>query len=241
MTITVTQISGETNYTAPPLRKEEIKAGISEYLNGSEFRLPLYSEQQPLDDPWLSNNLDLIIPPTPPEDESPPPTIPLPAQLEQVSRSESGNKRKWRTGKKAATLPVEHPSPPRHPKPRAKKPLHPTELLIEAIFNPYPSTEDRPSPFSYYVPHMPVPEPMDSSRSGSGMGTSDTTSLSMGQEGDESVESMGMNGGGISATEMGENSNGNLKGRKESGGSRWWKRKQTSRPVTPASSRSTGK
>ncbi|KIJ27947.1 hypothetical protein M422DRAFT_784675 [Sphaerobolus stellatus SS14] len=246
MTLTVTQIAGETEYHAPPLRKEEIKAGISDYLNGSEFHLPLFSDPAPLEDPWLDHHLKNVISILP---ASPPPEhddleLALPEVVLPRSDSRSTKKKKL---KKAGTMPggvdSMHPPPPVPPLPstslpvptpsKRRKPLHPNELLIEAIFNPYASTEERPSPFTYHVPHLPVDLTAQSnsrsahSRSGS-MGTSDTTSQSQSQGMEGSFEEVGA---GAVVDDKSMNGSGTSGG---SGVTRWWRRKHASRPTTPA-------
>ncbi|KAF8523762.1 hypothetical protein BU17DRAFT_63693 [Hysterangium stoloniferum] len=62
------------------------------------------------------------------------------------------------------TPPNKHHPPQSRPKPPPQ--LHPTELLIEAIFNPYPSTSDSLSPFTYYVPHVDSDAHLDPRREG---------------------------------------------------------------------------
>jgi len=153
MTITVTQISGDTNYIAPDLRKEDIKVAIasSDYLNGFEYPIPLYSEQHPLEDPWLFHNLDFIIPPTLPEDELPPLATSLLAErMEHDFRKDSGNKSKLRTNKNAMAYFLNFFSP-----------LHniqspePTNLTNKPSSSSKPSLTHTPAP-KIVNPHSPI-------------------------------------------------------------------------------------
>jgi len=159
------------------------------------------------------------MPPTPPsiEDEVPIPMIVDPLGPESQTK---------RGRKKVKT--AESPRPP--PKPlssRSMKPLSPTELLIEAIFNPYPSMSEESSPFTYYIPHMPPRTLLDS--------TSDTNStqvsMESSQQGNDSAQSGGTSLDG-QGTWSASGSESNIPS-----GTKWWKRSQKSRPVTPASTR----
>ena len=206
MTITMTHLSGESTYYAPPLRKEEIKAGISDFLATSSARsllpalgrhLPtagVHEGEEDYDDPWVVNALGEVMRmgegdeveaepgPDPDPDDIPDSTPDLPGAQRRP-------RKRWRVGGAAkrglglgsgegpsktsdAALAVRPKTPGQdedhvsHTKKHSQSPwqkqlrdlhLHPTEALIEAIFNPYPSASDAVSPFTYRVPSEPTP------------------------------------------------------------------------------------
>jgi hypothetical protein len=231
MTITMMQISGEEIYHAPPLRKEEIKAGISDFLSASNVPLPSLGRYMSVDDPWLSSSLGefvqldedgMLISQVDEPEEVTDPTSGLPG--EQLRP-----KKRWRVvgsgkrGGKTKNLDSAIPMPPKaNDNSPQKEQLHPTEALIETIFNPYPSMSSTASPFTYYVPPAPTPKPPKSgSGTSEGNGTDGTSRGSF----DSSQRA--------SATASDQGHEGGIAGRSGSS-QKWWRRKTGSRPVTPS-------
>lgn len=235
MTITMSQISGEERYRAPPLRKEEIKAGISDFLAASNVPLPSLNRYiLPVDDPWLSRELGqfvkldadgMLIP------QSDAPEA-ITESSPEIHSQQPRRKKRWHVGSRTRTLGTQSQaldpdatvsSTPKIIDPSSQKQqLHPTEALIEAIFNPYPCTSETVSPFTYFVPRAPLPKPeswKQVSVAPEGNGTDGT-----------SRESFDSSLGSASASDRGHeggNTGGTVNGHK------WWKRKTASRPVTP--------
>ncbi|KAF8516047.1 hypothetical protein JB92DRAFT_2912197 [Gautieria morchelliformis] len=228
MTITLTQISGEETYRAPPLRKEEIKAGISDFLSASNVPLPSLGPYMPVDDPWLSSSLGefiqldedgMLISQVDEPEEPADPSSELPEQQQQP-------KKRWRVvgskrGSQSKNLDSANPLPPKTSDASPQKEqLHPTEALIETIFNPYPSMSDTASPFTCVPPAPPPKPPKPDSGTSEGNGTDGTSRGSF----DSSQRA--------SATPSDQGHEGGITG--GSGSSqKWWRRKTGSRPVTP--------
>ena len=147
MTLTVSHISGEARFCAPPLRKEEIKAGIADFLTARHTPLPAPRLFVPAEDPWLADSLRLVQPPDPGPDPDPGDD-----EAPDVPAREGRVKKRWRVGAKRRAKTPEQPRPHTAGGTPRRQALHPTEALIEALFNPYPSTSTAPSPFTYYVP-----------------------------------------------------------------------------------------
>ncbi|KZP16994.1 hypothetical protein FIBSPDRAFT_793627 [Athelia psychrophila] len=114
---------------------------------------------------------------------------------------------------------------------------HTTETLIEAIFNPVPSHEDKPSPFTYFVPYVELaPRQKDAQTVSSGRtGSESVRSLatSSGRSGvapsfeTRSVRSISSQGhGSVHASEFGHREDADAK-------RHWWRKLGSSRPSTP--------
>lgn len=240
MTITMTQISGEQNYRAPPLRKEEIKAGISDFLSASNVPLPSLGHHMPMDDPWLSSSLAEFVHLD--EDGI---MISQVDELEEIGGSTpelpeplARHRKRWRVGTGKHGSPSGRskaldalPPPKVDEASSQKQQLHPTEALIEAIFNPYPSSSGMASPFSYYAP-PPPPSNLDYEQGGLGSGIPEGNGTDGTSRGSFD-SSLRVSANASDQGHEGGNSSGS------GSGHRWWRRKASSRPVTPARTNST--
>lgn len=216
-------MSGEKNYRAPPLRKEEIKANLTDFVNKGKVPTPqVFSCLD--EDPWL----DSILPEIFRVDDEDVEAEELPV-IPQICEPPVKPRKRWR-GNKAQYL--EPPSPP----PTTKAPtrqLNHTEMLIEAIFNPFPTSLDTESPFTYHATYEPVPKLLknDSSNSTSeGLGTDGTSRGSF--DSSQRISVSGSELGHDAGSSTGAASIGG-----QSSGRSWWKRRigQHSRPTTPSS------
>ena len=238
MTITMTQISGEKSYRAPLLRKEEIKAGISDFLSASKVPLPSLSRYMPVDDPWLSSSLGefvkldedgMLIPQVDEPEEITESSFELPDQpLRPRKRWRVGSGKRTGSGGQSKTLDATVTLPPKVSDPLPQKEqLHPTEVLIEAIFNPYPSTSKTASPFTYYVPPGSTPKP-EVQKQGSGISAASVRTGTDGTSRGSFDSSQRASGSASDQGHESSNASGSVSGHK------WWKRKTGSRPITPS-------
>lgn len=224
MTLEVTHISGEKNYRAPPLRKEEIKANLVDFINNG--KVPTPAVFSPFDeDPWLESILPEIFRV---EDEEA--GVEGSPEIPQISLPPVKSKKRWRAGR-VSELKHLDPLPGPAIKPSPTRQLNPTEMLIESIFNPFPTSTDMLSPFTYYATYEPLPKLVknDSSNSTSeGLGTDGTSRHSF-----ESSRQIS-----VSGSELGHDassSTGAVSINGQSNGKPWWRRRigQQSRPTTP--------
>ncbi|CAL1710293.1 unnamed protein product [Somion occarium] len=162
LTLNLTHVGGAKNYKPPPLRKGEIMAEVSGLLSNNDLlrtrlarTLDLYSRDElPTDDlhSELSSNR---------------------AQSEpQLRSTRLFPHRPYTNGDGAVDF----------DRLASLNGLHTTETLIEAIFNPVPTTSETPSPFTYYAPNeVEVDDPAESdsiSKRSSSMRSDATTSTS---------------------------------------------------------------
>ncbi|OCH85898.1 hypothetical protein OBBRIDRAFT_784128 [Obba rivulosa] len=125
LTIELEHVGGEKNYRAPPLRKGEILASVSGLLANNELlRMPLTRE---LD---RYTNGDLC-----PADED--------DETDEFDSATARTRCNPYTDKKGQLIPERLAN---------SHGLHATENLIEALFNPLPSTSPVQTPFTYFVP-----------------------------------------------------------------------------------------
>ncbi|KAL5497879.1 hypothetical protein ACEPAH_2810 [Sanghuangporus vaninii] len=155
LTLELTHAGGESNYKAPPLQKGEVMAGVSALLaksavGGAPRARPAY--ERTVSRP------------------------PVKTHRRGTDRRDvlgiglalgRGGRGGWNTptvptmlGPSELELELEMGG-------AAVGALKTTENIIEAIFNPVPSSSSAPSPFTYYVPPNPRPRPLTPSGSGS--------------------------------------------------------------------------
>ncbi|GJJ14743.1 hypothetical protein Clacol_009010 [Clathrus columnatus] len=199
LTLTVVQISGEKNYRAPPLRKQEIKANLMDFVNNGK-------------------------PPSP---------------HVLILRRRSVPKKRWRNGRAPDFTPADPTTTatttttdPLFLKPKVPRQPNSTEMLVEAIFNPFPTSSHTPSPFTYHATYDPLPKLVknDSSNSTSeGLGTDGTSRGSFDSSQHISVSGSDLGHDGASSTGAASVSG-------HSSGKPWWRRRigQHSRPTTPS-------
>ena len=165
LTIELKQISGETNYKSPPLPKGEIMAGISSLLDHSSYRNVTIERSSYL---RTSSNVSTMNALGPDSPVSPgvgvtsastlgfstglsTPTTPGRTRSSSVLALSLG------VGSRSGSFTrVQSPTPGLDPSLRTT-----TDNLIEAIFNPVPTSSKSASPFTYYVaPPPPSPTPV---------------------------------------------------------------------------------
>ncbi|KZV95986.1 hypothetical protein EXIGLDRAFT_747852 [Exidia glandulosa HHB12029] len=145
VTLQVEYLSGEKQYRPPPLRKSEILAGISGLLS------TMLSEFEELQSPTGASAIfsgEGIIPYA--EDWTFHPTSGAYFSMQIRPPLDRGKHSSYNLS----------PSPSTIRSPNSSGIFHDnainaadTERVIESIFNPFPSTSQAPSPFTYYAPH----------------------------------------------------------------------------------------
>lgn len=219
-------MSGEKNYRAPPLRKEEIKANLTDFVNkGKVPAPPIFSGLD--EDPWL----DSILPEIFRVDDEDVEAGDLPV-IPQICIPPVKPKKRWRGNKTQEVRHLDPPSPPPTKEP-TRQPNH-TEMLIEAIFNPFPTSLDTSSPFTYHATYEHVPKLVKNNSSNS------TTSEGLGTDGTSRGSFDSSQRISVSGSELGHDagsSTGVPSVGAQSSGRSWWKRRigQHSRPNTPHS------
>ncbi|GJJ16290.1 hypothetical protein Clacol_010586 [Clathrus columnatus] len=233
LTLTVVQISGEKNYRAPPLRKQEIKANLMDFVNnGKPPSPPMFSSLD--EDPWLEGILPEIF--RLEDDEGEAEGFP---DVPQISLPPLKPKKRWRNGRAPDFTPADPTTTatttttdPLFLKPKVPRQPNSTEMLVEAIFNPFPTSSHTPSPFTYHATYDPLPKLVknDSSNSTSeGLGTDGTSRGSFDSSQHISVSGSDLGHDGASSTGAASVSG-------HSSGKPWWRRRigQHSRPTTPS-------
>ncbi|KAL5520769.1 hypothetical protein ACEPAF_2772 [Sanghuangporus sanghuang] len=176
LTLELTRAGGESNYKAPPLQKGEVMAGVSALLEKSAVG---------------------GAPRTRPAYERTVSRPPVKTHRRGTDRRDvlgiglalgRGGRGGWNTptvptmlGPSELEYELEMGGP-------AAGALKTTENIIEAIFNPVPSSSPAPSPFTYYVPPNQRPRPLTPSGSGSVRSSSmQSVSASAGESGSVSA------------------------------------------------------
>lgn len=180
------------------------------------------------EDPWLESILPEIFRLEDDEGEAEgSPDVP------QISLPSMKPKKRWRTGGKGVSEFIP-PDLSLSPSLKPKEPRQPssTEMLVEAIFNPFPTSSHTPSPFTYHATYDTLPKltKNDSSNSTSeGLGTDGTSRGSFDSSQQISVSGSDLGHDGASST-------GGASVSGHSNGKTWWRRRigQHSRPTTPS-------
>ncbi|KAL5514717.1 hypothetical protein ACEPAG_2033 [Sanghuangporus baumii] len=178
LTLELTHAGGESNYKAPPLQKGEVMAGVSALLQksavgGAPRARPAYERT-------------VSRPPVKTHRRGTDRRDVLGIGL-ALGAGRGGGAGGWNTptvptmlGPSELELEMEMGGP-------GAGPLKTTDNIIEAIFNPVPSSSSAPSPFTYYVPPNPRP-PLPLTPLGSAsMRSSSMQSMSVGGSGSVSA------------------------------------------------------
>lgn len=246
VSIEIEHVGGEEKYVPPPLRKGEVLGSVAGILSNDLLRAQIVRE---LDEYTRSH--------------SPSPfgvgvAAPQPLRA-NANLNVDGPTHDSAHPFESHSYPYPYATPSGHVLPEhlaSSYGLHTTETLIEALFNPLPSSEPEPSPFTYYVPRSPAslrsePARPRRQRQGSGEGEEassgeddvDSVSLSLSSGTHASARRMpGMSALSDSALPAMSSASGSASTyttapESESSGSNtnkaWWKK--ISRPGTPLS------
>ncbi|KAG9119695.1 hypothetical protein FRC07_005145 [Ceratobasidium sp. 392] len=129
MTVDVKYLSGEHDYVAPPLQKAQIMEGVAGLMSNDRIMHPSRPNLSPSSSASSFYNIAT-------------PDLPSTPGLNR-GRSPSLS----RTPTLSHSLSFTRPTTP--------GPTARTEQIIEALFNPVPTTNPNPSPFAYYAPARP--------------------------------------------------------------------------------------
>lgn len=157
LTVELTQISGETQYKSPPLPKGEIMVGIANLLDNSPYRNRNLERST-----YLRTNSN-----------SPASGIGSTLRVDSPGMASARSNSALGSGAGSRSR-MNSPVPPADSGPLRTA----TDNIIEAIFNPVPSSSKTSSPFTYYIAPPPPPPPTLSrvdSVSGCGSGSASIT------------------------------------------------------------------
>ncbi|KAG8753195.1 hypothetical protein FRC11_007616 [Ceratobasidium sp. 423] len=148
LTIQVKWLSGEQDYVAPPLQKAQIMEGVAGLM--SHDRILPSGVRTPRLVPSPTQSSTSLAPSSGPDLLTAPglnvrPTTWHPTQTNSQQRG--------RAASLSRTPTLSHSLS--HSRSSSPQPTARTEQIIEALFNPVPTTNPNPSPFAYYAPARP--------------------------------------------------------------------------------------